>query len=256
MIQRETVVPQNIQDDLYLGFVRLVETQSAFFASIKEEAAPGDLLAVYKRMVEMCEGPLQQFISNTSRGLGVLMDLNATNKTWKAYMEGAILDSKAKGRELHVFLVQPRMHLNRLMAVISPFEEGKQTLRLLEQLEARCRGLAGKVAAEDVKAKSGVPGLSKLKEAPEKPSRRLLREGKFLTQAVGLGPGASKKKAKETGYWLCDDVLFWGSVKGPAKSFVRKRMFCVLFLRFLFFSFFFKKKKQKQGSFDFLPNFL
>jgi hypothetical protein len=136
-------------------------------------------------------------------------------------MEGAILDSKAKGRDLHCFLILPRAHLGRLIAIMCPFEEGKSTARALEQLEVRWRSAAGKSATEDAKAKTGVPGLSKIKEIAERPSRRLVREGKFLCQAAGLGPSASKKKAKEAGFWQCDDFFFWGAVKGPAKSFVR-----------------------------------
>ncbi len=225
MIQRETVVPQQIQDELYPGFDRLVEGQTAFLALIKDQPPPADLLSLYRKKMELCEQPMLLYLGNVSRALGVLLELLATNKTWKVYMEGAVLDAKAKGRDFQTFLVMPRLHLTKLLTIMSPFECCKPAARALEQLETRCRNVSGKAAAEDAKNKPGIPGISKLKlpfpEFSERTTRRLVRDGKFMTQATGLGSGASKKKAKEAGYWCCDDCLLWGAVKGPVKSCVR-----------------------------------
>ena len=115
-----------------------------------------------------------------------------------------------------------RQHLSKLMAILSPFESGKATLDFLETFESKARNIAGKSATEDPKKKTGVPGLNKLKVVDEsfleRPSRRLLREGKFLAQVscalcsfpvslnlivhTGEWIGQVEHKEKGQGVWL------------------------------------------------------
>ena len=221
-------MPATVQAELWPGFDRLLEGQEAFLEELQSASADSELRPLYQRKIELCEAGLLVYLGNIPRALSVLLDLTANNKTWKVYMEGAIMDVKARKRQVHTFVVMPRVHMNKLMTLMSPFESGKTTVLFLENFEQKARNIAGRPAAEDdgKKKGGGVPGLGKLKVVDEtfldRPLRRLLREGKFLMQASGGGKGSAKKKAKELGYWLCDDGLFWANInKGPAKHCIR-----------------------------------
>ena len=92
------------------------------------------------------------------------------------------------------------------MAILSPFESGKATLDFLETFETKARNIAGKPATEDPKKKTGVPGLNKLKVVDdsflERPSRRLLREGKFLAQVIIPSSAECLFISFRTGEWI------------------------------------------------------
>lgn len=138
-----------------------------------------------------------------------------------------------QGRDFHSFLVAPRVHLAKLLAVVGPMEGSRPTVRALEGLDSRVRNVAGRPADHP---KTGVPGLSKLKvpgvsDFVDRPTRRLVREVSDdcsrpfpvlnLCLQGKMSSFQGKKKASDLGYWLCDDAFFWGAVKGPVKGCVR-----------------------------------
>ena len=108
MVERETVVPVSVQEEIWPGFSQLLEGQEKFAKEIQEATVESDLLALYKRKMELCQNGFMLYLGNIPRALAVLADLTTNNKTWKVYMEGAIMDAKAKSREVHTFIVVPR----------------------------------------------------------------------------------------------------------------------------------------------------
>ncbi len=125
LVERETVVPVPVQEELWLGFAKLLEAQGAFVVAL--HAAGADWQGAYKKKVELLDLPLSTFVGNLPRAVGRLLDL-VSNNQWKVgdiygthahvfstlfdmsqiYMESAEADSKVKGKDLHHFLIMAR----------------------------------------------------------------------------------------------------------------------------------------------------